>query len=383
MKKNSRILIQGAGVAGLACAIWLGRNGFRPVVVEKAPDIRATGGFVICLSGASYRFADELGMMPALKQRDTDIYSASYHNSKGSTLLRLDYKELFKGVDFIQITRDEIEIVLYENAKELAEYRFSTSASKIEQVDANKVQVEFTDGKQEEFDLVIGADGLYSTIRKLAFEESAVINHYLGLQVAAFKLENIAGLKHKFEYHMDRNRYMVLYSNRDGKLGSVFLWKSDQRNPVPIDQRWKILRESYQDASPLYKNVIEHFSDETPMYMDNLLQIEMKKWHKGRVVLLGDAAHCMTLLSGQGATTAFIDASHLCKSLIAHEPEQSFKYYEQKMRPSISKIQPATRKGAKWYIPETRARHFVRDSAMRYLPDSYFMHHFKKKYSRV
>ncbi len=383
MKKDSRILIHGAGVAGLGCAIWLGRHGFRPVVVEKAPEIRATGGFVICLSGASYRFAEELDMMNDLKQRDTDIYSASYHNSKGDTLLRLDYNELFKGVDFIQITRDEIENVFYDNAKDLAEYRFSISASKIEQKDTKKVQVEFTNGTQEEFDIVIGTDGLYSTVRKLAFEADDIIEHYLGLQVAAFKLENIVGLKNKFEYHMDRNRYMVLYTNRDDNLGSIFLWKSDDRKAPTIGNRWDVLKDNYRDAAPLFKNIIEHFPDDSPMYMDPLMQIEMQKWYKGRVILLGDAAHCMTLLSGQGASSAFVDASYLCKSLINNEAEEAFVQFEQKMRPSISEMQPATRKGAKWYIPGNRLRHFVRDNAMRFLPDSYFMRHFKRKYSKI
>ncbi len=383
MNKDSRILIHGAGVAGLACAIWLGRNGFRPVIIEKAPEIRAAGGFIICLSGASYRFADELGMMQDLKERDSDIYNASYQDSNGETLLSLDYRALFEGVDFIQITRDEIENVLYKYAKDLAEYRFSTSAKEIKQESPYKVQVEFIDGKQEEFDLVIGADGLHSTVRNLVFNKNEVMKHYLGLQVAAFKLDDNVGLKNKFEYHMDRNRYMVLYSCRDGKLGSIFLWKSSDREAPAIENRLEVLKENYRDAAPLFHKVIDNFPDNSPMYMDPLIQVEMKKWHKGRVVLLGDAAHCMTLLSGQGASSAFADASYLCKALIDGEPEQAFQHYEQQMRPDISVMQPATRKGAKWYIPETMLRHFVRDKSMKYLPDSYFMQHFKKKYSRI
>jgi 2-polyprenyl-6-methoxyphenol hydroxylase-like FAD-dependent oxidoreductase len=383
MKKDSRILIHGAGVAGLACAIWLGRNGFRPVVIEKAPEIRATGGFIICLSGASYRFAKELGMMQDLKDRDSDIYNASYQDSEGSTLLSLDYRKLFEGVDFIQITRDEIENVLYKYAKEHAEYRFASSAKEIKQVSPDKVQVEFIDGKQEEFDLVIGTDGLHSTIRKLAFNNNEVIKHHLGLQVAAFKLDDIIGLKNKFEYHMDRNRYMVLYSCRDGKLGSIFLWKSSDHIAPAIENRWEVLQDNYRDAAPLFNNVINHYPDNSPMYMDPLVQVEMKRWSSGRVVLLGDAAHCMTLLSGQGASSAFADASYLCKALIEGEPDEAFNYYEQQMRPSIDAMQPATRKGAKWYIPETRLRHFIRDKSMKYLPDSYFMQHFKKKYTKI
>ncbi len=383
MKKNSRILIHGAGVAGLTCAIWLGRNGFQPVVVEKFPEIRAAGGFIIALSGASYRFADELGMLADMQARDSDIYASSYHDSKGSTLLHLDYKYLFNGVDYIQITRDEIENVLYEHAKDQAEYRFSTSAEKITQEAPGVVHVEFTDGKQEEFDLVIGTDGLHSTTRKIAFNESEITRHYLGLQVAAYKLDDIVGLKNKFEYHMEKDRYMVLYSSRDGKLGCVFVWKSDDKKAPSIEQRWDVLNDHYRDAGSLARKVIEHFPDTDPMYMDPLMQIEMKQWHRGRVVVIGDAAHCMTLLSGQGASSAFADACYLSRALIDGKPEDAFNSLEKTMRPAISAMQPATRKAAMWYVPRNRLRQIIRDTGMRMLPVNYFKGYFKKKYMKI
>jgi 2-polyprenyl-6-methoxyphenol hydroxylase-like FAD-dependent oxidoreductase len=383
MKKNSRILIHGAGVAGLTCAIWLGRNGFRPVVIEKSPEIRAAGGFIICLCGSSYRFAEELGMMPDLQERDSDIYSSSYHNATGQTLLTLDYKSLFEGVDYIQITRDEIENVLYKNAKDLAEYRFSTSVKELQQVQSDKVKVEFTDGKQEEFDLVIGTDGLHSTIRNLAFQQEEITKHYLGLQVAAYKLKDVVGLKNKFEYHMNKNNYMVLYSSRDGRLGSVFVWKSNEKEVIPVEDRWSVLRESYRDSSPLFQKVLDNYPDTTPMLMDPLIQIEMKKWHKGRVVLLGDAAHAMTLLSGHGASSAFSDASYLSKGLIDGEPEEAFKYHEKQMRKSIDEMQLATRNAARWYVPGSSIKQHARDYGMKLLPDSFFQNYFRSKYSKV
>ncbi len=383
MKKDSRILIHGAGVAGLTCAIWLGRNGFRPVVVEKSPHIRATGGFIIALSGTSYRFADELGILPDLQARDSDIYSSGYHDKKGNTLLHLDYKYLFSGVDYIQITRDEIENVLFQHAKDCGEYRFSTSAEKIIQNESGIVQVEFNDGNQEEFDLVIGTDGLHSTIRRLTFDEADVTKHYLGLQVAAYKLDNIVGLKNKFEYHMEKDRYMVLYSSRDGKLGCVFVWKSDQKEAPPIEQRWEVLKENYSDAGLLTKKVIDNFPNTTPIYMDPLIQIEMKQWHRGRVVVIGDAAHCMTLLSGQGASSAFADACYLSKALIHGEPEDAFKTLEETMRPAIIDMLPATRKAAMWYVPRSKVRQIIRDTGMRMLPVNYFKGYFKKKYMKI
>jgi len=182
---------------------------------------------------------------------------------------------------------------------------------------------------------------------------------------------------------MEKDRYMVIYSSRDGKLSCVFVWKSNDRLAPPIEKRWDVLRENYRDAPSLFRKVIEHFPDDSPMLMDPLVQIEMKKWHTGRVVLLGDAAHCMTLLSGQGASSAFADASYLSKALIDGEPEGAFNVLAQTMHPAISEMQAATRKAARWYVPRTRARQMIRDTGMKMLPVRYFKRYFKEKYMKI
>ena len=118
-----------------------------------------------------------------------------------------------------------------------------------------------------------------------------------------------------------------------------------------------------------------------PFYMDPLMQISMKNWYKDRVVLTGDAVHSLTLLSGQGASSAFWGASTLSRALIEYEPEQAFQIYQNELQPVIARIQPSVRKAAKWYIPGATLPYLVRDTLMTCLPNLFFQKYFKHKYT--
>ena len=381
MDKNTRVLISGAGVAGLTCAIWLGRQGFRPVVIEKSSSIRADG-FIISLSHESYRYAESLDLLHKIKAKNAGIKQSSYHDRDGRAMLKLKYEDLFAGIDVVQIMRDDLEDILYDAAKDIAEIRLSTSLAMIE-ADGDGTQVRFDDGRNEEFDVVIGADGVHSNTRSLSFDATEYTKYYLGLFSSAYRLPNTINLHEVFQNHMERSRYMCVYTTRDNDLGCVFIWKSDKLVAPPPAARYRELKTQFEDAPALVTQVVAGFCSDQPMYMDPLVQIEMRRWSKGNVVLLGDAAHCLTLLSGQGASSAFWGACKLAQSLVDCTKSDAFKAYENTFRPMITEIQSATRLAAKWYVPGSVVRYVLRDAAMRYLPDQLFQHYFKSKYSKA
>ena len=381
MEKNSRILISGAGVAGLTCAIWLARHGFRPVVIEKSPSIRADG-FIISLSHASYRYAEQLDLLKAIMASSTGIKESGYHDRHGQAMLTLDYRDLFSGVDVVQIMRDDLEGILHAAAKDLTEIRLATSLAAIEQ-HRDRALVTFNDGSIEEFDVVIGADGLHSNTRRLTFAEADINQRYLGLFSSAYRLPNVLDISDRFENHMERSRYMCVYTTRDKDLACVFIWQSDKLTAPPPPNRCSELQAHYENAPAAVRQVLGSFPEGQTVYMDPLIQIEMKKWNEGNVVLLGDAAHCLTLLSGQGASSAFWGACKLAEGLVEYSRVDAFASYETEFRPVIAAIQPATRLAAKWYIPRTRTRYAMRNAAMRHLPNQFFQRYFKNKYSKA
>ncbi len=381
MDKNRKVVISGAGIAGLTTAIWLARHGFKPVVIEKSPQIRAYG-YIVSLSHKSYHFARELGILKKLCDRGAGIKASCYYHKNGRPMLSLDYQRLFQGLDIVQIMRDELEMILYEEAKNLCEFRFNNSLMGISQ-DNDEIEFSLKDGTKDTCDVLIGADGLHSITRTLAFPESAVEKNYLGIFSSAYRLKNILGIKDRFENHMEKDRYMCVYTTGEGDLACVFIWKSENNYAPAQESRLDVLKQAYQGCPNTVQAVIEHCPVEEPIYMDPLIQIKMQSWTKGNVVLLGDAAHCLTLLSGQGASTAFWGASILAKSLINDPVDIAFKNYHREIMPVTAKIQPSTMNAAKWYIPGSNFNYLARDLAMTYLPNAFFQAYFRKKYSNA
>ena len=373
-----RILISGAGIAGLAAAIRLAKQGREVVIAEKAKTSRA-GGYLVALSHQSYIFAEEMGLIPDLEPYNLSIRSSSYHDRSGRNLLDLDYSIMLEGLNIIQLMRGDLAHVLYQHAESLADIRFGETIT-----DINDRQVTFASGKEEEFDLIIGADGAHSGVRKIVFNEDEVSHDYLNLHCAAFCLPNVLDIDSKFETHMERKRYMATFNTLEGDIGAVFVWANDDRKLPPPEQRRDYLLKSFEGTTDAIEKVLPHCPEDGPQYIDVLSQIHMPKWYKDRSVLVGDAAHCLTLFSGRGAAAAFAGACRLCNAIAANDtPEAAFKAYEAEMRPVINDIMPATRGAVKWYVPMTLKNHIMRDGLMRFVPNSVFRKYFKIKYSNV
>lgn len=380
MDRNSRILISGAGVAGLTAAIWLARAGFRPVIVEKAPSIRADG-YILTLSHHCYHLTEEMGILDDLWAHNNRVRSSSYHDGSGRAILSLDYERLFEEGRALQIMRDDLESILYARAKDCAEFRFADSVSGIVQ-DGDQAQVTFESGEEQAFDVVIGADGLHSGVRAHAFRTDQVRRHRLGLHSAAFRCDNVLGLEHKYEAYLDRHRHTIVYTTRTNELATIFIWENaEPQVPSSNAERLAYLRATYRGADPRALKLIETRSPEDRMYMDLLMQIEIPTWRAGRVVLVGDAAHCLTQLSGQGASLSIAGASTLARKLADEPFETAVRNYEAEIRPIAAELQPATRNAAKWYVPKGLGFHLVRDWSMRLLPTELWVRYFKSKYS--
>jgi 2-polyprenyl-6-methoxyphenol hydroxylase-like FAD-dependent oxidoreductase len=377
--QEQRVLISGAGIAGLCAALWFNRFGFAVTVVERAAAPRG-GGYLVSLSDYAYRAAAELDVLDALQHRNMGITHSSYHNMSGTTLLALDYKKLFEGVDVLQIMRDDVVDVFYQKAKDLVTMRFADTIAEVDQHDAD-VTVTFASGDRQRYDLVVVAEGQNSPSRQLLLADQTRLD-YLGLHCAAMKIPNVLGLCDKFETHMDLGRYMAAFNTPDGELGTVFVWSDDSVEVAEGPDKLPALKAAFANSSTAIAKALDAASPER-IYMDSLKQVLASTWSKGRVVCIGDAAHCLTLFSGRGAAAAISGATRLAKQINTAGIDAGIAGFEKQMRSIIAPIQKQTRGAVTWYVPQTRIQQLTRDSAMRWLPNKLFQAYFQMKYSNV
>ncbi|MDA1077240.1 MAG: FAD-dependent monooxygenase, partial [Proteobacteria bacterium] len=166
-------------------------------------------------------------------------------------------------------------------------------------------------------------------------------------------------------------------------IGNVFVWADPRRDVVPRSERPAILHSAFEGAGGAIEKVLKQCPSGEDIYMDALMQIEAKTWHTKRVVLVGDAAHCLTLFSGRGAGAAVNGGMRVAQALADLPVSEALELYEKETRPVIDDIQPATRAAVGWYVPRNRFRQFVRNNAMRFLPNAVFVNYFHRKYTNI
>ncbi|MFF5206372.1 FAD-dependent monooxygenase [Streptosporangium sp. NPDC000396] len=353
--KNKNILISGASVAGPALAYWLRRHGFTPTVVERAPALR-DGGYAVDFRGQAHlTVLDRMGIMADVKRAQTNMGAMWYVNEAGKKLASLP-ADLFSGD--VEILRGDLARILYDATKDHTEYIFGDSITSISE-DDDGVRVTFERGAPRRFDLVVGADGLHSNVRALAFgPESRFVNE-LGLYCAIFTTANHLGLDHTGHAYGTPGKLAAMYSARQNtEAKAMFYFGSpplsyDRRD---IGQQKKILAETFAGVGWETPRLLRAMWDAPDFYFDSVSQVHVDGWSRGRAVLLGDAAACASPLSGMGTGLAMVGAYVLAGELAAAggDHRTGFARYEEAMRDYTRGCQKQGEGVSKWMVPESR-----------------------------
>lgn len=362
-----KAVICGAGIAGLTLGWWLSHDGWDVVMVEKAAGPRDEG-YMIDFMSSGWDVAERMGLIPRLRQTAYYIPGVQWIDEKGRTEARIDYcrfAQLLHG-RLLSLTRGDLEHVLFEALPGAVELRFGLTIESIRDR-TSRIEVTLSDDRVEVADLVIGADGIHSRVRALVFGDEGQFRRYLGFHTAAYVFEDIqaaAALGGQFKIMALPARQAGFYPLRAGKVAAFFAHAADDPT-LPADPVDELVR-IYGDLGWLVPTGLAYAAKLPAIYYDQIAQIEMPRWTRGRVALVGDACDAVSLLAGQGASLAMGTAYVLAQELRRGPTiEAALAAYGVRLVLDVRRKQQSGRKTARWLVPRTRFEIAVRNWTLR------------------
>ncbi|WP_051709572.1 FAD-dependent monooxygenase [Streptomyces sp. NRRL S-350] len=330
---STKVLISGASIAGPALAHWLSRYGFEVTVVELAPALR-DGGQAVDFRGRTHlTVLERMGVLDELRALSTGGSPMTFVAADGRQLLHLPAE--FAGGD-LEVPRGELAQLLHRHSSAHAEYVFGDSITALEET-PNGVRAAFRHGAPREFDLVIGADGLHSNVRRLAFGPEERYVRHLGYYAATWQLPNELGLPvGSVGLNVPGRLMSVGADHRDpGRAGAFCLFASpelryDRHDPA---QQKALIRAAFTGLDGRVPQLLESLDVAPDLYFDSISRADVPSWSTGRMALVGDAA-CGATIGGMGTGTAVVAAYVLAGELARARGEHrgAFERYEQRLR---------------------------------------------------
>jgi 2-polyprenyl-6-methoxyphenol hydroxylase-like FAD-dependent oxidoreductase len=343
-----RVLISGAGLAGLTTAYWLRRYGFTPTIVERAPSL-LVGGYKIDVRGTALQVLKRMGIQDAVVAASTDMQGAMLVDKDGEVINEMTGDAFGHRVgEDLEIVRGTLCQILMEHIAD-AEFIFGDSIRAIAQ-DSDRVRVEFTKNNPREFDLVIGADGLHSNVRGIVFGDESRFLRDLGLYLCVYSVPNYLNLDRMEVQYSELGRIAAIWSSRgdaNAKACFGFTAPSTHIDLRERAQQQRVLADVYQGIGWEVPRLLEMMPSAADYYFDAAAQITMAHWTQGRVALVGDAGYCASPMSGQGTSLALIGAYVLAGELASGAYQTAFDRYEKEMRPFVALNQALGIKSAK------------------------------------
>ena len=312
---TTKVLISGASIAGPALAHWLTRRGAEVTVVERAPGLRP-GGQAVDARGVAKEAIRRMGLDAAVRAARTDTRGAYSVEADGKILET--YRAEDDGgdgyVSEIEILRGDLARILYDDTRDRVDYRFGDRIADLAQDEAG-VDVTFASGTARRYDLVVGADGLHSSLRRAVFGSSVDHVRHLGMVLAFFTVPDVFGIDGWLYDHQHAGRWAGLRpSGEDGTAIAMLAFPAAdfEVDPRDVPAQKALLRDQMAGFGWETPRILELLDDSADFYLDQVAQVVMEDWHDGRVGLLGDAAFSASPMSGSSLASWALPPARCC-----------------------------------------------------------------------
>ncbi|MEU4237067.1 FAD-dependent oxidoreductase [Actinoplanes sp. NPDC026619] len=378
-----KILICGGGIAGQALAYWLARGGHRVTVVERFPGLRDTGAQVD-LRGQGIDAIERMGLLDVVRSRLVDEAGVAFVNARGRARATIMANTSGRGRQSLtseyEIMRGDLVRILHDATKDDAEYVFGVSADRFEQ-DGQRVVAHFSDGSSGEFDLLVGADGQGSRVRR-AIQPAGSPEPYwrVGIHMAYWFVPRIASDTNiRDTYLASAGRMIMRRSHNPADTQAYFVLREESAEASAVhrestDRQKQFWAARFRDAGWQADRFIDGMATTPSFYSQEVLQVRTDTWSDGRVVLVGDAAHCASPYSGMGISGGLVGAYVLAGEINRNPRDlpRALANYDTTLRPFVDAIQagvkpnllklgmPTSRLGVEAFLDATALASFLR-----------------------
>jgi 2-polyprenyl-6-methoxyphenol hydroxylase-like FAD-dependent oxidoreductase len=366
-----KVAISGAGIAGGTLAYWLLHAGHEPIMIEHAPSLR-TGGYIMDFWGVGYTVAERMGILPAVRAAGYQVGEVRFLDDDGCKVGGFSVDAL-RGLTegrLTSVARSALAREIYRLVEGRVETLFNEQISEIDEHDIG-VRITLQSGGQRDVDIVVGADGLHSQVRKLIFGPEELFEKDLGYRFAVFESAGYAPRDQDvYVIHSATSRQIARFALRDGRTLFLLVFKKELLNgtePGSTAETHALLRSVFADAGWEPAPILAAMGTTDDLYFDRVSQIRMPSWRQGRVVLVGDAGMGVSFLAGEGAGLAITEAYVLAGELARAEGDyqSAFTAYENRLRPFIEGKQHAAENFASTFVPQTQFGIWLRNQAIK------------------
>jgi 2-polyprenyl-6-methoxyphenol hydroxylase-like FAD-dependent oxidoreductase len=354
-----RVLISGASIAGPVLAYWLTRYGFDATVVERAPTLRKTGGHAVDLFRPSMEISAKMGVLPRIEALDTGTNKLTLYREGRRRPTRIDLSKLVTAASdqHVEIMRDDLSEIYYDAGRDDVEYLFADSITAI----SPDGEVTFEQAAPRRFDIVVGADGMHSNVRRLIFGDEAGLTRFMGGYLAVVSAPQTLAQHGEMVTHVGPGRLAGIYSAEhldDARALFMFRSKNElQYHYRDAMRQRELLRNAFAGMHPEVDRWLEEIDQTPAFYFDSISQLQLDTWSRGRVTLVGDAGYCPGPAVGGSTSLAVLGAYVLAGELAQAGGDhlRAFAGYEREMAEMVRRSRAFARGAAKTVIPGSAA----------------------------